>query len=177
MAANKEPNFHYRLMALTYVWRDLLHPRPAILKEVGIRSGSHILDFGCGPGSYVVPVADLVGPTGKIYVLDMRPLAIKMVQKRAAKRHLANVLPIQSDGQTGLPDGSLDVVLLYDVFHEIEQPDAVLKELNRILKPDGILSFSDHHLREEEIVSGMTKGGFFRLAKKGQKTYSFRRAD
>jgi ubiquinone/menaquinone biosynthesis C-methylase UbiE len=164
-------------MALTFAWRDLLHPRSGVLKEVGIRAGSHVLDFGCGPGSYILPVEDLVGPAGKIYALDTRPLAVKMVEKRAAKRHLGNVIPIQSDGPTGLPDRSLDVILLYDVFHELEQPEAVLRELNRVLKPGGVLSFSDHHLDEEEIVSGMVKGGFFRLAGKGRRTYSFQRVD
>jgi ubiquinone/menaquinone biosynthesis C-methylase UbiE len=177
MGVNRESDFHFRLMALTYAWRDLLHPRSEVLKEVGIRAGSHVLDFGCGPGSYIFPVANLVGPTGKIYALDVRPLAVKMVEKRAARRHLANVFHIQSDGHTGLPDRSLDVILLYDVFHEIEHPDAVLRELNRILKSDGVLSLSDHHLHEEEIVSGLTRGGFFRLARKGRRTYSFQRID
>jgi ubiquinone/menaquinone biosynthesis C-methylase UbiE len=177
MPAQDKSNFHFRLMALTYAWRDLLHPRAEVLKEVGIRAGSRVLDFGCGPGSYVVPVADLVGPSGKIYALDIRPLSLEMVRKRAAKRHLANVVPVRSDGQTGLLDRSLDVILLYDVFHELEQPEAVLKELHRILKPDGVLSFSDHHLGEEEILSGVTKGGLFRLAKKGRRTYSFHRVD
>jgi ubiquinone/menaquinone biosynthesis C-methylase UbiE len=177
MVENREPEFHFRLMALTYALRDLLRPRREVLKEVGIRAGSHVLDFGCGPGSYVVPVADLVGPSGRIYALDIHPSAIQMVQRRAAKKRLANVMPIQSDGQTGLPDRSLDVILLYDVFHELKDPDAILGELNRILKPDGILSFSDHHLGEKEIVSGMTKGGLFRLANKGKKTYSFRRVN
>jgi ubiquinone/menaquinone biosynthesis C-methylase UbiE len=172
-----ERNFHFKLMSLTYKFRDFFRPRMKILEEAGIQPGSHVLDYGCGPGSYVMPLVELAGPSGKIYAMDIHPLAIKMVEKSAAKKHLANVMTIQSDCHTGLPDQSLDAALLYDVFHDLEQPGMVLKELHRILKPDGILSFSDHHLGEQEIVSGVTKEGFFRFAKKGQKTYSFQKVD
>jgi ubiquinone/menaquinone biosynthesis C-methylase UbiE len=177
MTGASEQRFHFRLMAFMYKFRDFYAPRKAILEETGIRKGFHVLDYGCGPGGYVGPLAELVGPTGMIYALDRHPLAIKMVEKRAAKKHLANVIPIQSDGQTGLPHKSLDVILLYDVFHDLDQPEKVLKELHRVLKPGGLLSFSDHHLGEQEIVSGLTKEGLFRLAEKGRKTYSFQKID
>jgi ubiquinone/menaquinone biosynthesis C-methylase UbiE len=173
MARKQESNLGFRLMGLTYRLRDLLRPRIEVLQEVGIRPGFRILDYGCGPGSYVVPLAGLVGPSGKIFALDIHPLALTMVEKRASRNRLANVITIQSDGETGLPDQSLDAALLYDVFHDLEQPGTVLKELNRVLKPGGVLSLSDHHLGEQEIVSGVTGQGFFRLAAKGRKTYSF----
>jgi ubiquinone/menaquinone biosynthesis C-methylase UbiE len=177
MAKSPEPNFHFLLMSLTYRFRDFFRPRKNILKEVGLEEGFHVLDYGCGSGSYTIPLADSVGPSGKIYALDIHPLAIRMVKKRAAKKQLANVITIQSDCQTGLPDQSLDRVLLFDVFHDLGQPDMVLKELHRVLKPGGILSFCDHHLGEREIVSAVTKEGYFRSAKKGRKTHSFQKAD
>jgi ubiquinone/menaquinone biosynthesis C-methylase UbiE len=177
MADASGHRFHFRLMALMYKFRDFYAPRRAVLREARILEGFHVLDYGCGPGSYLVPLAVLVGPSGKVYALDIHPLAIRMVKKRATKKHLANVAAIQSDCQTGLPDRSLDAVLLYDVFHGLDQPQKVLKELHRVLKPGGWLSFSDHHLREQEIVSGVAKEGFFRLAKKGRKTYSFQKVD
>jgi ubiquinone/menaquinone biosynthesis C-methylase UbiE len=162
-------------MALTNKLRDFLRPRIQILKEAGIQKGFHVLDYGCGPGSYIVPLAGFVGPTGKVYALDVHPLAIQMVERRALKEGLTNIMTIQSDCRTGLPDRSLDVALLYDVFHDLGQPGIVLKELHRVLKPSGVLSVSDHHLREQEIISGIGKEGFFRLAEKGRKTYSFRK--
>jgi ubiquinone/menaquinone biosynthesis C-methylase UbiE len=86
---------------------------------------------------------------------------------------LTNVETILSDCQTELPDNSLDVVLLYDAFHHLSDPNMVLKELSRVLKPDGILSFSDHHMKENEIVAAVTNNGLFRLSRKGQRTYTF----
>jgi ubiquinone/menaquinone biosynthesis C-methylase UbiE len=168
-----ESNLGFRLMAFSYKFRDLRLPRLNILEEVGIKPGFQVLDYGCGPGSYIIPLAQLVGKSGKIYALDIHPLAIKKVQDIASKKQLANVETILSDCQTGLPDNSLDVVLLYDIFHHLSDPDGVLKELHRVLKPDGILSFSDHHMKENEIVSGVTNSQLFRLLRKGQRTYTF----
>ena len=166
-------NLDFKLMSLQYKFRDFLLPRRKVLEEVGIKPGFHVLDYGCGPGSYIIPLAELVGKSGKIYALDTHPLAIKSVQGIASKKQLTNVETIRSDCKTGLPDSSVDVVLLYDTFHGLGDPDGVLAELHRVLKPDGVLSFSDHHLKEDEITSKVTDTGLFRLSRKGEKTYSF----
>jgi ubiquinone/menaquinone biosynthesis C-methylase UbiE len=168
-----ESNLGFRLMAFGYRFRDIRLPRLNILEEVGIKPGFRVLDYGCGPGSYIIPLAELVGESGKIHALDIHPLAIQKVKDIASKKQLANVETILSDCQTGLPDNSLDVVLLYDIFHHLSDPDVVLKELHRVLKPDGILSFSDHHMKENEIVSEVTNSGLFRLSRKGPRTYTF----
>ena len=65
------------------------------------------------------------------------------------------------------------VILLYDVYHDLYNRLPVLEELHRILKPGGILSFSDHHMEKEEILSELTGEGLFRLKKEYKKTYSF----
>ena len=166
-------NVDFRFMALTYRFRDFFSPRMNILKEVGIKSGFTVLDYGCGPGSYIIPAAELVGKSGKIYALDIHPLAIKSVKSIIVKKGFTNVETIQSDCKTGLLDASMDVVLLYDIFHDLSDPDGVLAELYRVLKQDGIISFSDHHLKENGIVSGVTRNGLFKLLRKGERTYSF----
>jgi ubiquinone/menaquinone biosynthesis C-methylase UbiE len=166
-------DFGFRAMAFMFKVRDFFRPRENIVAEVGLREGFHVLDYGCGPGGYVKPVADLVGESGRIHALDISPLAIQMVKKTAAKNQLTNVETILSDSNTGLPDDSMDAVLLYDVFHDLTDQNKVLEELHRVLKPDGVLSFSDHHIKEDEIVSKLTKRGLFTLLRKGKRTYSF----
>ena len=168
-----KPDIGFKFMAFGYKFRDLFSPRKNILEEAGIKPGDHVLDYGCGPGSYITAIAELVGASGKIYALDIQPLAIRNVQNIASKGHLTNVKTICSDCKTGLPDNSLDVVLLYDIFHNLGDPNGVLKELHRILKQKGTLSFSDHHMNENEIISKVTNTGLFNLSKKGEKTYSF----
>ena len=169
-------NLHFRLMSLGFKFRDLFTPRGKILEEVDIESGFRILDYGCGTGSYTVPAARLVGKTGRVYALDIHPLAIQQVKSRAVKKGLANIETILSDCPTGLPDNSIDVALLYDTFHSLSEPDAVLKELHRILKPGGILSFNDHHMKEEEgVLTGITGNGLFKLLTKGERVYNFQK--
>ncbi len=168
-----EPNFHYKLMALFFKFRDFFLPRMNILKEVGIEPGFHVLDYGCGPGSYIVPLAKLVGESGKIYALDIHPLAIQMVQDIAARKGLRNIETVHSDCATGLENGAIDVVLLYDTYHDVTNPDGVLEELHRVLKLDSVLSLTDHHMKENEILSQITRNNLFVLSRKGKKTYGF----
>jgi ubiquinone/menaquinone biosynthesis C-methylase UbiE len=166
-------DFHFKVMAFIFKLRDFFSPRKNILKEAGIRPGFRILDYGCGPGSYTTAAAELVGGSGKVYALDIHPLAIRMVRDTASKNKLTNVETILSDCKTGLPDNSVDVVLLYDTFHDLSDPNGVLQELHRVLKPDGFLSFSDHHMKQQKIISMVTGTGLFKLSGKGKRTYSF----
>ena len=168
-----ESNFHFQVMAFIYKFRDLLLPRKSIIKELGIQPGFHVLDFGCGPGSYLIPLAESVGKAGKIYALDVHPLAIQMVLNIASRKRLTNVQTILSDFKTGLPNSSVDVILLYDTFHGLSDQNGVLEELHRVLKPNGILSFSDHHMKENEIISRVTERGWFRFSKEGKRTFIF----
>jgi ubiquinone/menaquinone biosynthesis C-methylase UbiE len=144
-----------------------------ILQEVGIKTGFHVLDYGCGPGSYILPLSELVGKFGKIYALDANPLAIDAVKRLATKKGLTNVRTILSDRETGLSPDSVDIVLLYDILHDLKEHEGVLAELYRVLKPGGILSVSDHHLKKDEIISRVTENGLFRLSAKKENSINF----
>ncbi len=170
------PSLVFTMMSSMFKLRDLLSPREEILKEANIKPGFRVLDYGCGPGGYVTGAAELVGKSGKVYALDIHPLAIQRVQSIARKKQLTNVETICSDCQTGLPDSSVDIVLLYDIFHMLSDPQAILAELHRVLKPNGTLSLLDPHINEDTITSGVTSGQLFRLSKKGKRTYSFLKA-
>ena len=167
------PNTWFRLMVLEFKIRDFFRPRKEIIQEVELKEGFNVLDFGCGPGGYVPAVSEAIGPSGKLYALDTMPIALEMVNKNANEMEMANVRTIRSDCDTGLPEGDIDVALLYDVFHDLDDQNAVLTELHRVLKPSGILSVIDHHLKEQEIVSSITSSGFFRLQRKKLRTYAF----
>ena len=170
----KRPSsFGFRLMALELRMRDFFLPRENIIREVGIMSGFQVLDYGCGPGSYIDAVVKLVGVTGKIYALDAHPLAMQTVQDLITRNQYLNVVTILSNCETGLPDDCIDVVLLYDVLHSLKEPDSILAELRRVLRPDGIISMNDHHLKEAVIISKMTGNGMFKLSAKETNTYSF----
>lgn len=167
------PDVAFYGMSLMFKIRDFLSPRDTILQEAGIRPGCRVLDYGCGPGAYVPGIAERVGKTGKVYALDLHPLAVERVRALARNRRLENVETICSDRETKLPDGSVDVVLLYDIFHMLSEPDAVLAELHRILRAGGTLSVLDPHISQERIVAGITGKQLFELEKQGEKSYRF----
>jgi ubiquinone/menaquinone biosynthesis C-methylase UbiE len=160
-------------MTFLFQIRDAIEPRSRVLQEVQIGPGDHVLDYGCGPGAYIPGIAHRVTESGRVYAVDLHPLAVQRVRELARRRGLANVQAIQSDCQTGLPDESVDVVLLYDIFHMLSEPQAVLAELRRVLKPGGVLSVHDPHVDERAIVGGVTRDQFFELKGKGERTYRF----
>ena len=81
------------------------------------------------------------GAGRKLYALDIHPLAIEAVRRIASGEGLKQVETILSDGsgKTNLPGASVDVVLLTNAFHDFEDPERVLAELNRVLRRRGTL--------------------------------------
>jgi len=160
-------------MTAVLKFRDVLIPPNKILSEVLIRPGSTVLDYGCGPGSFSIPVAQLVGESGKVFALDIHPLAVECVKKMALEKGLTNIKTILSDCKTNLRDQSIDVVMLYHAFDAMKNPDLVLKEIHRVLKLNGFLSFRG--LNMKKYSSMIIDSGLFKLEKKTKKTINFSR--
>lgn len=169
-------NFTYRIMAnIAMPVRNLFMPPKKMLANVEIQSGDQILDFGCGPGIFAIMAAERTGNSGKVYALDIHPLALKMVQKKAQQKGINHINTILSNCDTSIPDNTLDLVIFFDVFHILDNQKEVLVELHRILKPGAKMYFSDHHMKEEQILSILNKCGLFKLETKGNKVYSYKK--
>ena len=153
--------------------RNMFMPPDKMLAEVEIETGSHVLDFGCGPGVFTTMIAEKIGPSGIVYALDINPLAVRMVESKARKKNLENVITINASCSTSLPDNCLDHIICFDVFHALDNHQEVLSELHRVLKRKGIMSFSDHHMKEIEIVQQLSTNGLFKLKDQGRWTFSF----
>jgi ubiquinone/menaquinone biosynthesis C-methylase UbiE len=156
--------------------RDLFVSPEEIMGEVDIQPGFHVLDYGCGTGSFTFEAAQRAGPEGKVYALDIHPRALEKVQKGALKKGLANIETVLTSCITQVDAGSIDAVLFYYVLHWLTDPDCVLRELHRVLKPGALLSFRDPYMKEEEILSTITGKGWFRMWGRGEKTYRFIKA-
>lgn len=153
----------FKMMSLFFRIRDVFMNPRKLLEKVDIKERQIVLDFGCGSGSYVIPTARMVGENGRVYALDIHPMAIRAVEKKANKEGLTNIRTILSDRDTGLPDESIDVVLLYDTIQSITNKEALLKELHRVTKPNGLLSILVEHIKVEDVVEIAEKDGLFSL--------------
>lgn len=160
-------------MSLLFRIRDFFHPPKEKIVEVGLQPGWRVVDYGCGSGSYSLAAAAIVGVSGKIYAIDIHPLALKMITQKASKAGLTNIETILTDCQTGLESNSIDVVLMYDVFHSLPDPAPILAELHRVLKPRGRFVMDDHHMSEAQILEAVRCGGGFEFFEKGRISYHF----
>jgi len=163
----------FKMMSLFFRIRDVFMNPRKLLEKVDIKESQIVLDFGCGSGSYIIPAARMVGENGMVYALDIHPLAIRAVEKKANKEGLTNIRTILSGRDTGLPDESIDVVLLYDVIRSIKDKRALLKELHRVMKANGLLSILAEHIEVEDVLEIAEKDGLFCLRDQHGKLLNF----
>ena len=123
------------------------------LKEIGLRSGQRVLDFGCRVGHYTIPAAKAVGNEGIIYAVDKESQALNELSRKVAAHNLTNVRVTKTSGQMKLPleSGVIDVVLLYDVLHYFVKYERtkLYQGVFRILKQSGLLSVYPKHTAED----------------------------
>lgn len=126
-----------------------------VLKNVGVREGQTILDYGCGFGVFTIPSARIVGKEGRVYALEVRARMLERVREKTENEGLANVVTVLLDRSrlnTGLPDDIADAVLVYDVMHEIDNRVGLLRELHRVIKQGGLLSIFPMHMGTDEML-------------------------
>jgi len=145
-----------------------------------VRAGMSVLDFGCGPGGFSLAAGRLAGRHGRVYSVDVQPIALRTVWRRAARQGLGNVIPLSAERIGEIPDESMDMVLAYDVLHIHPEPQwrrDVVGLLHRVLKPKGVLSARDHHLDNTALTAMLTEGGLFRLVTEGRTCVGFERLE
>ena len=160
------PNLSFRLMSFVLSIRDFLFPVGKKLDQFNIENGFFIVDFGCGPGSFVEYASKLVGNSGKVYAVDVHPLAIKAIKEKAKRKDLENVIPVLSTGYPiDIGNHSVDVIYALDMFHHIQDAGGFLKELHRLLKPNGTLFIESGHQRMDNAKQKIMKSGCWVIIK------------
>ncbi|MFC2032419.1 class I SAM-dependent methyltransferase [Chloroflexota bacterium] len=114
-----------------------LKPRELLEDIAGITKGMISVDFGSGTGVFALPMADLVGNKGKVYAVDN---SVEMLAHIKAKNPPPNLILLHSDVErTRLNDHVANICLLAFILHEVKQPQNLIKEAYRLLKPEGTL--------------------------------------
>lgn len=124
--------------------RRKVQPPDELAMRHGIEPGMTVLDVGPGNGTYTLAAARRVGPAGKIVAIDIEPKMIERVQRRVQKAGAKNIEARLADVYA-LPfdDGALDAAYMITVIGEIPEPERAMREIRRVLKPSGTLSFSE----------------------------------
>lgn len=119
----------------------------AMLRLVGLQPAWHVLDAGCGGGSYLPLLAELVGPTGRVAAIDLSSENICVVRNRLSAWHLpCPIFPEVGDLLSlPYPDNAFDALWSANVtqyFSDSELP-LVLKEFRRVVRPGGLVAVKD----------------------------------
>jgi len=110
--------------------RTELPPGP-ILEKIGLRAGQTFADIGAGPGFFALPAAEIVGPQGRVFGLDVNEVMLVELRKNAARKKLSNIeICLIPEEGGGLPAGT-DFYFLANVFHEIDDRTAYLRDLRK----------------------------------------------
>lgn len=129
---------------LLHPLRGWIHPLPQTLEKFRIKPGDAVLELGPGPGYFTVEAARIVGPEGRVVCVDLQPGMLQMLASLLEEASVTNADPLAGDA-TRLPlaDVSVDAAFLVTVLGEIPDRPQALAELRRVLKPGGVLSFSE----------------------------------
>lgn len=119
--------------------------KPEIIAErLKVESGMIVVEIGPGKGNYTKAVADKILPNGKVYAIDIQEAVIKRLKERVKKENISNIIPRVDDAYNlSFEDESVDRIYAIACLPEIPEPVRALKEFKRILKSDGIISFSE----------------------------------
>jgi precorrin-6B methylase 2 len=127
------------------------HPEAA-LDALDLKPGMVVADVGAGTGYMSLRMAKRVGPMGKVYAEDVQPEMLTRLRRNAAKAGLGNVETVLgSEADPRLPHDALDLILMVDVYHELSQPQRMLRAMREALKPDGRLVLLEYRKEDPSI--------------------------
>lgn len=146
-----------------------------ILESLGLRAGQNIADIGAGGGYFSFRFANAVGGDGKVYAVDTNPRFLEYVRKVAGKKGLNSIITVlATEDRSGLPEKSIDLVFMRNVFHHLSNRAEYFRKLSNILRPNGKVAIVEYDCRgpfsfrrifgcnvsKETIVHEMDQAGY-----------------
>lgn len=143
--------------------REVYDNRDRIVEELKLKPGMAVADVGAGTGLFTRLMAPRVGPTGKVYAVDIAPAFVTHVLMSTRARGLANIEGIVcTPDDSKLPEDSVDLVFICDTYHHFEFPRKTMSSIHRALKPEGKLVVLDFERIEgvsSEWILGHVRAG------------------
>ncbi|MGH8749153.1 MAG: class I SAM-dependent methyltransferase [Burkholderiales bacterium] len=151
--------------------RDEWQKPAEIFQELDLKPNARVADLGAGTGYFSVRLARLL-PHGKVYAVDVEPAMVQYVEARAKREGLHNVIGVQAGADDPQLPEKVDLVLLVDVYHHLEDRVRYFSALRTSLRPGGCVAIIDFRLDApygppramrvgpEATVAEMTAAGF-----------------
>lgn len=112
-----------------------------VIAALGLKKGAVVADFGAGSGYFSFRMADVVGPSGKVYAVDIQDEMLDYIRQKISRLGINNIIPVKStETEPRLPIESCDCILLVDTYHELSAPVTLMKNLRKTLKPGGTIA-------------------------------------
>jgi ubiquinone/menaquinone biosynthesis C-methylase UbiE len=109
-----------------------------VIARLKVAPGQIVADLGAGTGAFSLPFANAVGPSGKVYAVEIDRGLGDYIAKKAAEAHASNVqVIIGKPVDPALPEANVDLAFMNDVLHHVEDRAGYLKQAARYLKPGG----------------------------------------
>ncbi|MFC1558197.1 class I SAM-dependent methyltransferase [candidate division KSB1 bacterium] len=135
-----------------YIRRVLQNPKKILGNY--IKEGQTVVDIGCGPGFFTIPIARMVGDKGRVIAADVQERMLDKVHYRAEKTGLLSRIKLHQCGEKAIGiDAKADFVLAMYMVHEVPDKEAFLKEIAGMLKEDGIFFVSEPmvHVKDSDF--------------------------
>ena len=147
-------------------WIEIRDPEAFL--QTYVRPGMTVLEPGPGMGFFTIPLARLVGASGRVIAVDVQPKMLEVLRKRAERAGVSNQVEtrLTSAASVDVTDlrGTVDFALLYAMVHEVPEPEALFREVAETLLPGGELVFAEPagHVDavhfEREVTFAVTAG-------------------
>ena len=130
---------HYGIDWLEREEREREENTSLLLKNLAVKPGMVIADIGAGSGYHSALLSKMVG-SGKVFAVDVEPEMITYLNKRIKQEKLSRIVPVLSTEQkVSLPENTIDMMLLVDVYHEFSYPYEMALSMRAALKRGGKL--------------------------------------
>ena len=122
------------------------------ISKLPINENSKVADVGAGSGFYTFRIADRV-PKGKVYAVDIQQEALNYINNKAEKQKVDNVITVLgTEKSPNLPENTLDLVIMVDVYHELAFPKEMLENIRKSLKSEGKLLLIEYRGEDPKVA-------------------------
>ena len=142
---------HFGIEWLERPEREFEENTTTLIKNLQLQPGMNVADIGAGSGYHSRLISKKIGK-GKVYAVDVEPIMLVYLKQRIAQENLQNIVPVLGTISTvSLPNESVDMMLLVDVYHEFSHPYEMVQSMFNALKPNGKLVLVEFRAEDESV--------------------------